>query len=196
MHPLPIRPARFWYWVAGGLLAAAVACVALAVASFVALAHQISGFQRVPVPGQARVTFTSTGGYLVYFEGPGQGRGRARLLLRDTSDGRLVQVSDLSGRTESYALGGHSGQSVASLSISRPGRYVLSAARSSGPAPADVAVGRGLGADIVRGVVLILAAVFTFAGSVITGVITALRRGRARRRPEPAGNPAPPPPVG
>src|SRR5215470_7462176 len=67
-----VRPSRRWYWVAGGLLAGGVICVAFAVAGFFALNRQIADFQRVPVPGQAGVTFTQPGGYVLYIEQPGQ----------------------------------------------------------------------------------------------------------------------------
>ena len=68
----PIRPSRQWYWVAGGALAAALICSALAVAGFFSLNRQIKDFQRVAVPGQAEVTFAQPGGYIVYLERPGQ----------------------------------------------------------------------------------------------------------------------------
>ena len=57
-----IHPSRWWYWIAGGMLAGAVICIALAVAGFFSVNRQITDFQRVPVPGQADVTFTAPGG--------------------------------------------------------------------------------------------------------------------------------------
>ena len=68
----PIRPSRQWYWVAGGALAAALICSALAVAGFFSLNRQIKDFQRVAVPGQAEVTFAQPGGYILYLERPGR----------------------------------------------------------------------------------------------------------------------------
>src|SRR5262249_56624946 len=68
----PIRPSVRWYWVAGCALAAALVCVALAVAGFFSLNGQIRDFQRVRVPGQAVVAFAQPGGYVLYVERPGQ----------------------------------------------------------------------------------------------------------------------------
>ena len=50
----PIRPARFWYWVAGAAVVAAVLWLALSLfLGFRSLSRQVEGFQRVPIPGQA-----------------------------------------------------------------------------------------------------------------------------------------------
>jgi hypothetical protein len=183
--PSSIRPSRLWYWVAAGLIIAALACVSLAVAGFVSLSHQIKGFQRVPVPGQAHVSFASPGGYLIYFEGPGfnatNRTGTVRVLLQD-SDGLPVPISRLRGRAETYSISGHSGVAVASLTIARPGTYVLSAGLPSSPAPVDIAIGRGIGAGIGATVVLILVAVFALGpAAVVVGAVTAVRRHRSRR---------------
>jgi hypothetical protein len=68
----PIRPARFWYWVAGAAVVAAVLWLALSLFLGVrSLSRQVEGFQRVPIPGQAEVSFAEPGGYTVYFEGLG-----------------------------------------------------------------------------------------------------------------------------
>src|SRR6266571_1899925 len=67
----PLRPARLWYWVAGGLLAAAVICITLGVVGLFSLNRQIKEFQRVAVPGRSEVTFAQPGGYVLYLERPG-----------------------------------------------------------------------------------------------------------------------------
>jgi hypothetical protein len=202
--PVPVRPSLTWFWISGLLLVAAIVCVILAVTSFVSVNNQVRDFQRVSIPGHGPVTFSSTGDYLVFFEGPGQGSGRARLLLRRASSGQPVKIGGLSGKSENYTLGGHSGQAVASFTITRAGRYELTTAPLSGPPPTDVAVGRGLGGGIVRGILLIVAGILLFIAALVTGLITVIRRGRSRRRmaapawgtPMPAGAPGPMPPAG
>jgi hypothetical protein len=187
MYDQTIHPSRRWYWVAGGLLAGALACLALAIFGFFSLGHKIDTFQRVKVPGQGEVTFTSTGGYLLYFEGPGMTRagkrGRVRVLLQSVSDGTRVPITKLSRVSEKYTLGGHTGEAVASFTITRPGRYVLSDGGATGLAPAEIAVGRGIGTSLARPVVLILLAVLVLLpGGILAGIITAVRRRRSRRR--------------
>ena len=184
--PSSIRPSRLWYWVAAGLLIAALACVSFAVAGFFSLSHQINAFQRVRVPGQADMSFASPGGYLIYLEGPGfntaNRTGTVHVLLQGT-DGLPVPISRLQGQSETYSLTGHSGVAVASFTIPRPGTYVLSAGLPTSPAPVDIAVGRGIGAGIGATVILILVAVFALGpAAVVVGAVTAVRRHRSRRR--------------
>jgi hypothetical protein len=186
------RPSRAGWWITGLLLVAAVACVILAVLGFASFRSQINGFQRINAPGQGQVTLTGTGDYKLYFEGPGQGRGHANLAMISASTGRPVKISALAGETESYTLGAHSGQAVASVTISQAGRYVLRVTPTSGATPADVAVGRGIGGGIVRGVLFIVAAVLLFLAALSTALVTAIRHRRGRRMSAPArGAPMP-----
>jgi hypothetical protein len=186
------RPSRAGWWITGLLLVAAVACVVLAVLGFASFRSQINGFPRINAPGQGQVTLTGTGDYKLYFEGPGRGRGHANLAMISASTGRPVKISALAGETESYTLGGHSGQAVASVTISQAGRYVLRVTPTSGATPADVAVGRGIGGGIVRGVLFIVAAVLLFLAALITALVTAIRHRRGRRMSAPAqGAPMP-----
>jgi hypothetical protein len=195
----PIRPSRGWYGLAAGLLVLAGVFVALAIVSFAALFSQVDSFQRGKVPGQAQLSFTSGGGYLLYFEGPGMshlGRtGELRVQIQ-TAAGTQVPISQLHGRSETYDLSGHSGQAVASVTIPRPGKYEISAGISTSPAPTDIAVGKGIGGSIVRAVLFLLVALLVFGpGSLVTGLVTFFRRRRARARAQfgpPMGPPTPP----
>jgi len=189
----PVRRSRTGWWISGLLLVAAIVCVIVAVTSFLSFRSQVNGFQRVSAPGQRVVTFSGTGGYQLYFEGPGQGRGNADVVLRSTSTGQPVKISVLHGSSTSYTLSGHSGQAVGSFTISQPGRYVLAATTpAAGAAPADVAVGGGLGGGIVRGVLFIVAGVLLFFGALLAALITAIRRRRGCRITAPAqGAPMP-----
>jgi hypothetical protein len=177
--PAARRPSRLWFPIAGVLFAGMLACIFGAVSGFVAVSHRVDAFPRVPVPGQSRVTLQS-GGYLVYFEGPGSDR-PARLLLRDAVTGQAVAIRDESGATERYTIGRHSGRSVARFTITRPGRYLLAASPDGGPGPADVAVGQGLGDGLVAGVLLIIGGVFCFVGGLLIVIFTVIRRRRKGR---------------
>ena len=68
MPPAKIRPGRVWYWVA---LAVLLAGVAWAVVASVLLFGQVDSFPRVPDPGQGVISLTHSGGYVIYYEGPG-----------------------------------------------------------------------------------------------------------------------------
>ncbi len=191
----PIHPSRRWYWVAAGIIAGGVICVAFAVAGFFSLNRQIADFQRIPVPGQAGVTFTRPGGYVLYVEGPGQccsldvGDGGSapfaswsmEVALQPVNGGPQVSLSTWRGITESYSAAGHQGQAAMYFTIDQPGRYELAARNAAPRSITDVAAGRGIGQGILIPIVLIVAGALAVMAGLVTGAVTALRRRGARR---------------
>ncbi len=193
----PLRPARLWYWAAGGLLATAVICILLGVAGFFSLNRQIKEFQRVAVPGRSEVTFAQPGGYVLYLERPGgccsanvgSGNGATapfpswsmEVGLQPVNGGPPVSIRDWSGATESYGAAGHEGQAAMSFTIDHPGRYVFAARDATPRSITDIAVGRGIGRAIAVPIVLILVGVLVLACALTAGGITAFRRRRARQ---------------
>ena len=194
-----IRPSRWWYWIAGGMVAGAVVCVALAVAGFFSVNRQIADFQRVPVPGQADVTFTASGGYVIYIEKPGQccsfnvstgnsgpfSSGSMDLALQPADGGPQVSVSTWQGITQSYGIAGHQGQAAAYFTIDRPGRYLLATGNATPGSIAGVAVGRGIGRGILVPFILIAVGSLAALAGLVTGVVTVSRR----RKPGPPVTP-------
>ena len=192
----PIRPARWWYWVAGGVLAAGLICIALGVAGVFSLNRQIQDFQRVTVPGGAEVTFAQPGGYILYLERPGQccsfsvGSGDSVPFPSWSVNGQLapadggppVSVSSWRGATESYGVAGHEGQTAMYFTISQPGGYILQVNKVVPGSITDVAVGRGIGHGAVW-LLLLLAALALIPAGLVIGGITFFRRRRARRNP-------------
>jgi hypothetical protein len=67
----PLPPSRYWYLIAGGLLAVAVVCLTAVVIGMFSWDRQIQDFQRVAVPGQDEVTLAQPGQYVLYVETPG-----------------------------------------------------------------------------------------------------------------------------
>ena len=193
----PIRPSRQWYWVAGGALAAALICGALAVAGFFSLNRQIKDFQRVTVPGQAEVTFAQPGGYILYLERPGRccslavGSGDSapfsswsmNVALLPDSGGPPIAISTWRGATESYGVAGHEGQTAMHFTIGHPGRYLLVAQNAMPRAITDVAVGRGIGRGMLWVLLILVALVALIPAGLVIGGVTFFRRRRARRNP-------------
>ncbi len=193
----PARRRRVGYWIAAALFVLAVALGVLAGVGFSSLVRQVDSFQRVQVPGQATVTFSKPGGYLVYLEGPGFGglssTGQVPLSMHSDASGRQVSLGSLSGVQETYTLGSHSGQAVASFTITAPGRYVVNAGTPSDPAPTDIAFGHGIGSALALAIVGLVLGILALVAAVIVGIITAVVRSRRGRRPLYAGPPGMPP---
>ena len=192
----PIRPSRRWYWVAGCALAGALICIALAVVGFCSLNRQIRDFQRVPVPGQAQITFAQPGGYVLYIESPGQccsltaGSGDSapfsswsmNVALQPVNGGPPVLINTWRGATESYGVAGHQGQTAMYVTVGRPGRYLLGASNPVPRSITDVAVGRGIGHGALISLLLALVALFALIpAGLLVGGFTASRRRRVRR---------------
>jgi hypothetical protein len=173
--------------VAGVLLAVVAVCAVLAVSSFSGLANKVSGFQRMPVPGQRVLTFSSPGSYLIYFEGPGfaglRSTATVQVGIQSESSHQQVKLTALNGKSENYRVGSHSGLAVASFTITTPGRYLMNAGQPNGsPVPADIAIGPDIIRSLVVGVVGIIAGILALICSVVAWLVTLLLRSRSRRR--------------
>jgi hypothetical protein len=191
----PIRPARFWYWMAGAAVVAAVLWFAAGLFfGFLWVSRQVEGFQRVPIPGQAEVSFAEPGGYTLYYEGLG-GAEQATIpsfsvSLTSVGRGEEVSIRDYGG-SATYDFAGHSGRALGTFRIEEPGRFLLQTEGEPGGAEANVAVGPSVGPAILRTVFLTIGGslVLLLAGAVLA-VVVAVRRGRARRLlPAPAAQP-------
>jgi hypothetical protein len=193
MSAQPIRPSRVWYWVAGAALVGSVVWPALGfVFWFRSMAGEIEQFQRVPIPGQAEVSFDRPGSYTVYFEGLGAGDETAtipafRMSIAPVGGGEEVPIRP-SGGSELYNMAGHSGRAIGTVRIEAPGRFLVQTTGEPQSVQANVAVGSGIGGEIARTTLLTVPGVLVlFFGGVVLAVVVAARRGRARRQlPAPA----------
>lgn len=197
MSAHPIRPARFWYWVAGAAVVAAVLWLALSLfVGFRSLSRQVEGFQRVPIPGQAEVSFAEPGGYTVYFEGLGASDDQVALppfrFSLTTVGGEEVTIRPYGG-SATYGLGGHSGRAVATFQIEESGRFLLQTEGEPQGGQASLAVGPSVGPGIFGVVsVAIVGALVLFLAGAALAVVVAVRRNRARRPlPAAAAQPVP-----
>ena len=191
----PIRPSRRWYILAGCLLAAAVACWSVAVIGMFSWDRQIQGFQRVPVPGEGTVTLTQPGEYALYLEARGAccswmvgsqsgplTSWSMRLAIAPANGGPKTLVHSWSGAPVSYDVGGHQGITGMSFTITQPGTYIVEAGHVYPPIVTDLAVGRDILWPTLLPLILLVAGFVALVGAVVSFVITAGRRRRARRR--------------
>ena len=183
----PVRPARFWYWVAGAAAVAAVVWLALSLfLGFRSLSRQVEGLQRVSIPGQAEVSFEEPGGYPLYSEGLGASDEQVTIPLFNVSltsvgSGEEVPIRDFVGST-TYDFAGHSGRALGTFRIEEPGRFLLRTEGEPQDVEANVAVGRSVGPGIFRTVIPTLAGTMILVlGGAVLAVVVAVRRNRARR---------------
>jgi hypothetical protein len=187
----PIRPSRVWYWVAGVAVAASVVWLALGIFFGIrAFSRQIEGFQRVPIPGQAEVSFDEPGGYTVYFEGLGAADEQVTIpsfsvSLAPVGGGEEIPVHPYGG-SATYSVGARSGRAVGTFRIDEPGRFLLQTDGNPEGVQAHVAVGSSITPAIFRTLGLTIPAVLLlFFGGAALAVVVAVRR-RQARGPRPA----------
>ncbi len=143
-----VRPGRIWYLVP---LALFVAGAAWLIVGIVSLSSTVNGLQRVPVPAGGTVSLSHSGGYTIYYEGPGAQSGNIppfHINVTPASPGASVSSLTRYGSTVTYNVGSHHGRAVLTLNVTRPGRFSISAtgAQATG---ADLAFGGSIAHGIV-----------------------------------------------
>jgi hypothetical protein len=179
LPPGKIRPGRVWYLLALLLVAGGVAW---AVGSFISFGNQVNSLQRVPLPQGGRVNLAHSGGYVLYYEGPGAQSGHFpsfNVRVVPASPGAAVASLRQYVGTVTYAVGGHDGRAVLSLQVTHPGKFTIVAA---GPANgSDLAFGPSVASSIVK---IVVPSVLLFLLGVALGlvilVVRIVRRSRQR----------------
>ncbi len=167
-------------WFALTIVPIAVAAL-LTVNEFRGLSSEIRGMQRVVVPGEGVVTLDA-GEHVAYGETASVVGGTAyhtssfstSCALVDDSSGEAVTLTATTGTTE-YSLAGFSGTAMFDFTIPRAGAYRLTCTGDS--TPAVIAIGDGLGWNIVRLVLIPLASLPVAA--LVALAVFLLRRRRA-----------------
>jgi hypothetical protein len=70
--PAKLRPSRAWYWVALVVFLVGAGWVG---GGLYRLDERVDSFQRVALPGEGEVNLDHSGGYVIYYEGPGAAEG-------------------------------------------------------------------------------------------------------------------------
>jgi hypothetical protein len=180
-RPRKLRPGRIWYLVALVIFAAAAAWLIYSVFSFVGT---VNGLQRVPLPAGGTVNLGHSGGYTVYYEGPGAESGNIpsfNIRVTPVSGGASVTGLAHYQSSVTYSVGSHQGRAVLTLDIARPGKFAISASGAQA-AGADLAIGgsvaRGIVGIVVPGVPLMILA---FLGGLVVFIIRIVRKSALRR---------------
>jgi hypothetical protein len=175
-----VRPGRVWYLPALLLIAGAVAWLVVSIVSF---GHQVNSLQRVPLPQGGHITLANSGGYVVYYEGPGAQSGHFgsfNVRVEPASAGAAVASLRQYGSTVTYSVGGHHGRAVLALQVTHPGRFtvLLTGAPSNG---SDLAFGPSVAGSIVKIVVpSVLLFLLGLALGLVILILRIVRRSRQR----------------
>jgi hypothetical protein len=184
-----IRPGRVWYLVALLVLLAGVAWL---VVGLLSLSSHVDSFPRVAIPAGGQITLDHSGGYVVYYEGPGARSGQIpafRVRVTPASPAAAVQSLTPYNSQITYAFGSHQGRAVLSMRVGHAGRFNVetlggnNVPAGSGLAFGDSIVG-GVASTVLPSGLLILAGL---VGLVVIFIIRIVKTSRARTR---SGQPA------
>jgi hypothetical protein len=153
------------------------------------LASTVDGLQRVPVPAGGAVSLSHSGGYTIYYEGPGAQSGNIppfHINVTPASPGAAVSSLTRYGSTVTYNVGSHHGRAVLTLNVTRPGRFAISAAGAQASG-ADLAFGGSIAHGVV-GVLLpgVPLMILGFLGAVILLIVRIVRKRAVGSAPGPA----------
>jgi hypothetical protein len=177
-EPTPIRPSRWYYWLAPLFFAAGFGVFVLEIVLGVPQFDR--ALTQVLVPGKALLALQPGRSYTVYYESRSVLHGRIyetgeslnglHCELRSSDDGQMVSLHRPDGPTK-YRVGGRSGNSVLEFSVPRDGTYDFSCAFEPRDHPQEVvlAVGSGLGLLVLKKSLLGL---FGIAGGGMLGVLS------------------------
>ncbi|MGZ4711152.1 MAG: hypothetical protein ACXWBN_20610 [Acidimicrobiales bacterium] len=187
------RPSAAGYWIAGLIIVVgAVAALIWFVSGISNLFSAVDTYPRFTVPGQITSPLSAVR-YKVFAEYPGattdvNGVFRIGDVTVTDSVGRTIPVSS-SYSEETYSWNGHEGRSIAEFTPPTAGNYTIAATlpATRSASTVRVAIGRGLQPSAI---VPLFAAAGLGGMAVLIGivliVVTAVRRGRAKRRANPA----------
>lgn len=180
--PGRVRPGRVWYLVAGLVFVAGVVWLVL---GLVLLNDRIDAFPRVALPGSGEVSLDDSGGYVIYYEGPGAAEGNIpafNVTVTPAAPPAAVQSLDAYSGELSYSFGSREGSAVLTLEVAQPGRFLIEATDAPTVAGgSSLAVGDTIAGGILRivlpSIVAMLAAV---VGAITVAIVRHYRAKRAR----------------
>jgi len=177
-----LRPGRIWYLVAFAVIAAGLAWLIYGVVS---LGNTVNDLQRVPLPAGGTVSLGHSGGFIVYYEGPGSQSGKIpsyNIHFTPASPGAAVSGLTRYGSNVTYNIGSHHGRAVLTLHVTKPGKFTITA---TGPqvAGAGLAIGGSIASGIVSvllpGVPLLIVGIL---GGVLLLIIRVVRKRSLQRQ--------------
>jgi len=137
--------------------------------------------QRVQLPAGGAVHLAHTGGYVVYYEGPGAQNGHIPSFTVHVTPGSPEASLRRYGASLTYNVGSRHGRAVLTLTVARPGTFAVNVTGTPA-AGSDLA----FGASIARGIVGVVVPavplmIVAFLGGLAVFIIRLARRSSLRR---------------
>jgi hypothetical protein len=178
-RPSRIRPGRIWYLVPVLLILGGIAWV---VFGFVSLSNKVDSFARVPLPAGGTVTLNHSGGYVVYYEGPGANSGQIPSFNVRIAPAAEVGSLQSYGSSVNYTIGSHQGRAVLTLQVKHLGKFLVEASGAgAATVGSDLAFGQSIGGSIVGIVLPTIGLIFLGVASWILLFVIRLTRTRRVR---------------
>jgi hypothetical protein len=164
------------------------------------VAERVDSFQRVPLPGEGEVSLDHSGGYVIYYEGPGAETGNIpdfTVNVTPRSASAAVQGLEHYESSLTYSFGSREGRAVFTLQVASPGTFLIEA--TDAPATSgdsSLAIGSSIAGRIVGIAVASAVLMVVAVGGAIAIAIVRHRRRRSTTDypPPPSGGYPPPPP--
>ena len=141
-----------------------------------------SDLPRVPLPVGGAVTLNHSGGYVIYYEGPGANSGRIPgFNVRIVPAAAPAQVGNLKSYSGSltYTFGSRQGRAVLTFQVAHAGRFLIEP--SGAPSGSDLAFGSSIAGGTVSIVLGSLALIFvSIVGAIVLFVIRLIKTRQLR----------------
>lgn len=186
-----LRPSAAWYVLGtGALFAGLAAAITIVIVAVFGIFTAIGEYQRVEIPGPATIEVDEPGEQIIFVEDTrelGAFLGSGPAIEVYDPDGDLLRLRG-SWATQSYTHDGYHGTETNRFTAAEPGQYRVEVASAEAlPTTARLAIGPSAFDGIPGRIVL---AVLAGLGGLVVGlvvvVVTAVRRGRDKRRLEAA----------
>jgi hypothetical protein len=175
------RPGWMWFVLT---LAVLVAGIAWLISGIAGVAGTIDDLRRVPVPGHGTISLPHSGGYTMYYEGPGARNGNIadfHVNVVPASPGAAVASLTHYGASVTYSIGSHQGRALLSLRLKSPGRFTVTTTGAD-RADADLAIGGSVGSGITRALLpSIPLIIIGFGSSLVLLILRVVRRRSAQQ---------------
>ena len=145
------------------------------------LVERVDSFQRVALPGQGEVNLDHSGGYVIYYEGPGAADGNVppfTVNVTPRSPSAAVQGLEAYGGSLTYSFGSREGRAVLTLEVASPGTFLIEAPDAPAmPGGSSLAIGPSVAGSIV-GIVLPATVLMVVAvgGAIAVAILRRRRR--------------------